>query len=389
MHRIPIDETIVQAVLSEVLGEKLFHKYENGNLSKSELKPFCDKIVQLSEAFNTKNEELGKYLSNPEYLKSYSLYYMFPNIAKLSSLFSYLIKRNNLIESGKSYKVLEVGSGPGSGLLGFLNGVIYHNLLKSCSFDLTPLDFSRESVRMAEKILSKIEGGNISVMPEPFDITEKIPEENFDIIIMANVINELFRDDEEKTSKRAQLLNDIKKNMREAGVVVIIEPSLKKTSRELIELRNLLIKEKILYPVLPCTHTNFCPLSTPEHEDGWCHESYFWDAPAIIDQVDEITGFNKHHVKFSYLVLKKVREKNNSDKYYSLTSQHDAKGFSELMACGENGCERFIYSHKKSKGEHSRVFKKIEKGDIFILKKGSSEGNPSRIYPDDYIEILD
>ncbi len=129
----------------------------------------------------------------------------------------------------------------------------------------------------------------------------------FDFIIMGNVLNELFPGDEQRIEKRsrriAALIHDW---LAPNGFLILMEPALRETSRELLRVRDCLLDMLPLTVYSPCVHSRPCPAVAPGCTSDWCHEDHAWQTPLWIRQIDERTGLRKSSLKYSYVVLNRM-----------------------------------------------------------------------------------
>jgi ribosomal protein RSM22 (predicted rRNA methylase) len=129
----------------------------------------------------------------------------------------------------------------------------------------------------------------------------------FDFIIMGNVLNELFPGDAQRIEKRsrriAALIHDW---LAPNGFLILMEPALRETSRELLRVRDRLLDMLPLTIYSPCVHSQRCPAVAPGSDSDWCHEEHPWQAPPWIRQLDERIGLRKSSLKYSYAVLNRM-----------------------------------------------------------------------------------
>jgi len=300
-------EEITSAVIQTVLGKDIAAKYTQGKLAVSELSAATGKISGFRDMFTARNQEFGNYLSAENQLNAYTLYYLFPNLAKVSAILEYCV-RQKWLTIFPNMKIADIGCGPGVGILGVLNYLLPQYLPEEFpTLRLTAIDQSAQALKLANLINDSLKISSLNVKYQSADLEN--PDANLftekqDLIIMANVVNELYRQKSDFTLKRVNLLkNMLDKHLAEKGLLLIIEPALQKTSRELITVRDLLLKDSNCTVLAPCTHQNNCPLNDDLHKEDWCHEAHYWHNPSLINQIDKLTGMNKHHIKYSFLII--------------------------------------------------------------------------------------
>ena len=373
---------------NKVFLEYTLLKYLSDNrsssLTDSELNSLASDIIELSNLF-TKNREIlpSQYLNNKNLRRAYMMYFLPSNIYKIHLPLKELSLHPQKILSKKEIKILDLGSGPGTTILGILD--FFSKQKKRPSLEFTAIDSVVENLSIAKDLFKLFtENVNIDASLKTFKIniekTEAIPEGSYDIIILSNILNELFYKEEKKIAKRVSFLTTIiRKFLASDGNCIIIEPALRETTREMLEIRDSLVKNGFkIYS--PCLIDEPCPaLSNPK---DWCHEDIPWIPPKIIKEIDKLTGLRKDSLKFSYLVLRKdklslsdILEKNS---YRVVSEPLVSKGKLEFYICGIGG-RRLITMLDKDKTPSNMQFQKLQRGDIVSFRDLIDEGNRFKI----------
>ena len=112
----------------------------------------------------------------------------------------------------------------------------------------------------------------------------------FDLVVAAHLLNELFVDRQpaERVALRVRRIRAWSTLLAPNGVLILIEPALRDTSRELLAVRDQVLAAGGLHVLAPCFWTGPCPALALERD--WCHDA----APVP----------SKPRVDFSYLVLR-------------------------------------------------------------------------------------
>ena len=287
------------------------------------------------------------------------------------------------ILSKKLLKILDLGSGPGTTILGILD--FFSNQKKMPSLEFTAIDSVAENLSIAKDLFKLFtENINIDASLKTFKINiEKagtIPQDTYDIIILSNILNELFYEDNKRIAKRVSFLNTIiDKFLTPDGSCIIIEPALRETTRGMLDVRDNLMKNGFkIYS--PCLIDEPCPaLLNPK---DWCHEDIPWTPPVIIKEIDKLTGLRKDSLKFSYLVLRKdklsltdVLEKNS---YRIVSEPLISKGKLEFYICGHGG-RQLVTRLDKDETPSNEQFQKLQRGDIVSFRDLIDRGNRFKI----------
>jgi hypothetical protein len=115
-------------------------------------------------------------------------------------------------------------------------------------------------------------------------------EGRFPLLVAAHLLNELFveRSPADRVALRARrVLEWARALLAPGGMVILIEPALRETSRELLAVRDALVAAG-LHVVAPCFRQGACPALGSERD--WCHDT----------AADPTRG----RIDFSYLVLR-------------------------------------------------------------------------------------
>ncbi|MBI5749157.1 MAG: hypothetical protein HZA00_08530 [Nitrospinae bacterium] len=407
---------------NKVFLEHTLLKYLSDNryssLTNSELNSLASDIIELSNLFTKERKILSpQYLNNKRLRRAYILYFLPSNIYKIHLPLKELSLHPKKILSKKELKILDLGSGPGTTILGILD--FFSNQKKRPSLEFTAIDSVAENLSIAKDLfklftplhpecptlqgvngklksslkMPHLTGGGVTGFTENINIDaslktfkiniEKagaIPQDTYDIIILSNILNELFYNDEKKNAERVSFLNTIiDKFLTPDGSCIIIEPALRETTREMLEIRDSLVKNGFKIHS-PCLIDDPCPaLSNPK---DWCHEDIPWIPPVIIKEIDKLTGLRKDSLKFSYLVLRKdklslsdILEKNS---YRVVSEPLVSKGKLEFYICGIGG-RRLITRLDKDKTPSNIQFQKLKRGDIVSFRDLIDEDNRFKI----------
>ena len=185
----------------------------------------------------------------------------------------------------------------------------------------------------------------------------------FDLIVAAHLLGELFVDRpfEERIDERARCVRAwTEELLAPSGTVILVEPALRETSRELLAVRDQLLALSDLEIVAPCFWTGACPaLANPR---DWCHDAVA--ASATSDR----------RVDFSYLVLRDRWKPLPGQLSYRVVSDPlPEKGRLKLYACGPTGRHAFIRLDRHEAPPNA-AFGKLVRGDVARIA-GETEAN--------------
>ena len=168
----------------------------------------------------------------------------------------------------------------------------------------------------------------------------------FDLIVAAHLLNELALD----VDGRARLvLGWCRELLEEQGTCILIEPALRKTSRDLLAVRDRLIAAG-LFVVAPCLWQGPCPALARERD--FCHAS----ANCIAQ--------GRSRVDFSYLVLHRRGEACTDTSAFRVVSDPmKDKGRLRFFACGPAG-RLLVTRLDRDRSPDNQLLDEIERGAV-------------------------
>jgi ribosomal protein RSM22 (predicted rRNA methylase) len=318
-------------------------------LPQTLLNPIAAHIKLVAERYTNLRESTIPALSEDESY-AYAAYYLLINIEKITRL----LKMQTEIFTGDNLRVLDYGCGPGTGALALA-------LLRKSAFTLSAIDSNSQMRKVALKLISELKnwGAIRSFELLPIESDVKGP---FDLIIVGHVLNEMPVADQEK------LLVKLLTKLSSTGTLLILESALPKQSRELMAQRDFLLAyDKTLKIVFPCTQQVSCPMLINSTSD-WCHGSMNWNPPHLIRQLDQLTGFNKHTIKYSALIFKRAAldSEVSIGTYRVVAPTEQSKAGHSLSLCGDNFFGKTLLQ-KKSRSDDNIELRRAEHFDLLTL----------------------
>ncbi|HBF11989.1 MAG TPA: hypothetical protein DDW49_01150 [Deltaproteobacteria bacterium] len=356
-----------------------------GPWTDKDLKYFIRGAAELSYAFTQDKRSIPKnYLNHPVYRSGYLLYFLPANILKISSILEQLP-----IDQwpDKTVRILDVGSGPGTSMLGFM--AFQENMCTDRSrpvptFEFTLIDQSASILNEA-KIFHDAYASYLKAKNPAYQSTCRtyagdlrsartgrfLPREKFHFIVMSNFLNECG----ERNQKVEAVLPLAENYLDENGFLLLVEPALRKTSRDLQYIRDeLVVNRKLFHVYAPCLHDEICPLNQINHRD-WCHFYFSWDCPEFIEKADRLLGHKKEWLKASYLLLgRKPRlKKPHMHDWRVISNRIISRGKKELVLCGPKG-RYHARLLDKNVTSGNKNFDFVRRGDLIHLKVPSKAG---------------
>jgi ribosomal protein RSM22 (predicted rRNA methylase) len=318
------------------------------SLSRSQHGPsLAPHIATLSRLFTQGRGELSaRYLDDPALAAGYGAYFLPVNFAKIQMLLNELPKA---WADKPRLSVLDVGAGPGTASLAVRDWLSIHNPSRTTPLHVTAIDHSGAALAELSRLWSlygrQTDRDRLLISTEQLEQLPQIEASSagagqapFDLIIVANSLNELFHDSVDWLERRAGFLARLLSTLRPDGTLMILEPALRSTARALHQVRDRLLEQGLCGVFSPCLHEGPCP-ALVKAED-WCHEERAWEAPPWIAELDQELHFIKDALKFSYLLLRKDGRTivpRRPDVYRVVSERLVYKGEQRAWVCNERG----------------------------------------------------
>lgn len=308
---------IEESIVSQLLPKEAIDQYHSGNIAQVHLKKYIKSIGNLSAQY-LKKENISPGCSELD-AEAYALYYLPINAAKILNTLQYIPKTDDRL-----LRVLDYGCGPGTASLAF------HSLFpKKHRIDL--IDHDPSMLACAKNLTS--------AFVETYGATLTDENKDYDFIFLSNVLSE------NEASKSSKLIQSLVNKLSHKGYIILLEPGSLKITRQLMQLRDsLLHSDQTLSVIFPCPHRLACPML--KLNDQWCHGTLKWTKPKLIDQFDELLGFNKHRIKFSCIIFQK--EGSNSSGYRLIQDPSRSKRGTTLSLCGDGELKTITVPKRKA-----------------------------------------
>jgi ribosomal protein RSM22 (predicted rRNA methylase) len=365
-------------------------------------------VVSLSRLFTTARPSLPvRYLDNPNHAAAYLSYFLPVNLSKIQVLLDELPDNNITGIPDRPMAVLDLGCGPGTGALALLDWLWHRSPERAKSVSVLAADASQVSLQDAKKFWEAycqdvgLTGANLRCVegnlehPLKGDLGKQIARGGpYDLIIMANCLNELFPAAGDPPAERATMVGQLLPFLAPHGTIMIVEPALRQTARALHQMRNHLLKQDLCTVYSPCLHEKACPAL--DHHDDWCHEERPWQTPPAISALDRDVGFIKDALKFSYLLLRtdgRTIVTRSPQTFRVVSELRELKGEKRAWLCNETGRPEVGRLDRKA-SPHNEALDSWHRGAIVQIERivrKEREGKVSpvgRIESDAAVEII-
>lgn len=310
------------------------------------------------------------YMNDPGSLGAYLLYY-WP--------VSYLQTRYALAESGMHpRKLLDLGSGPGAAALACIDAGAVTALAA---------DRSRDALGVTQR-LARTSGVKMQTVFWNGESGAPLPPGSYDCIILGHVLNELWVERSDRIERRLALLERITGRLGPDGRILVLEPALLATSRELLRLRDRLI-ERGLQIMAPCLFPGPCP-ALAAGSDSTCHSEWACELPPLVRDLARAARLDRHSCKTTYLVISKsAPSRAGLAGVFRVVSDPmlNQAGRTRYMICGLEG--RFSLSAKPGEaGPAERIFFSLKRGDLIRVARTETRGSGRGVTPETVLEVL-
>jgi ribosomal protein RSM22 (predicted rRNA methylase) len=389
----PLDllvKLIYEYLYGELLSDAAFQNFPSSRLAE-----IAKGVEELSNLYTRQRQRLSsELLKNADLRKAYLGYFLPCNLVKVRRIFQEILAHpQGAAHFTGRRRLLDIGCGPGTNLLGFLSLLVEGTVLPD-SLECVALDSVRENLQDAEHLFSRYsdrlkQSRDIAPLRTYQTELSHAPsltlKEPFDFVVFGNILNEMFLYQKDRIQKRCELVAGLaQKWLSRDGFLILLEPALKETSRELLLLRDCLLDRTDLRVYAPCVHNLHCPAVAPENFSDWCHEDRSWVSPRLIQAIDALVGNRKESLKYSYAVFNRLglsvaeaahwrqaRNKGNSSSTGEFGSQVwrvvserlEEKGKSFAYFCGVEGRAR-VTRLQKHGSENNQDFGKLERGQV-------------------------
>jgi SAM-dependent methyltransferase len=210
----------------------------------------------------------------------------------------------------------------------------------------------------------------------------------FDLVILANSLNELYCSAADPIAARVEFLESLLQALAPDGTLMIIEPALRETTRVLHQVRDRLVAEGPATVYSPCLHERPCPALV--RKDDWCHEERPWVPPAVVQEIDRVVGFIKDALKFSYLLLRKdclTIAQRGPDVYRVVSEVMVMKGDRRAWLCNETG-RPLVGRLEKARSDANAAFDRWHRGAIVRVEEIERRGAVGRIGGSTKVDLI-
>ncbi len=376
------------------MGRRRIHGSTAGTLSVDErlldaleslYGPFDDRrnLDALAEGLETLHKGLTghrsrfmrrPYLRDPKLLRAYASYVVCAQAPKLGPVLDRLKFSNT-----RPLRVLELGCGPGTGVAAVGLWAQDQGLeIEHLATDRVP-----EALEASQRLADALDLKGVTTVQ--VDLSSPLArqigrQDRFDLVLCMNVLNEL------PMERFSLLIREFAHWLQPDGHLVAIEPAAKEPARHVLELRELFISRG-WFVHAPCPHQEACPAF--EQEDDWCHDSWAFDRPEFMANVDRRVGTRRESLKATWFIFSQVEPSivTGPRRGRVVSDRFEEKGRTHARVCTSDGIVN-LELQKRDRSESNQDFRDIHRYDLIEFDETETVGRRERLQPTSRCERL-
>ena len=204
----------------------------------------------------------------------------------------------------EALRVLDLGAGLGTSTLGVSRVAKKHGLAQR--LDVVAVEHAPRLVDVMQYLCDHAGEVGVPIQLETRELDlERIDPSTlggrFDLIVVGLALNELFVHAADPIAARAAWCESIAERLGDDGVMIVLEPALRTTTREVMTVRERLVASKNVHVVAPCTSEGACPLLRRERD--WCHADDALSLPEPLATIARGAGLRFEGLSYAYLTI--------------------------------------------------------------------------------------
>ena len=318
-------------------------------------------------------ESVQVYLSSKYALAAYLAYFVPASEAQVRRVLAEVS-----LPAAATLRVLDVGSGPGPAVA----AVARRAFGAGKKVEAFALDHSADALGAAKKLWRGAWG---NLQTRQWSAGDALPPGQFEIIVACHALNELFVTDPSRLDRRTAFVLELAAKLAPGGLLVLVEPALRRTGRELLVLRDRLVP-KGFPAIAPCLFQGACP--SIQRAKDWCHSDRPWSAPKFTEAVAKAAELERDTLKYSYVIHtnQPVGERAKDPSLFRIVSEPlPEKGKLRYFGCGGSGRHPLVLLDRY-RAENTTLFADLERGDIIRATGLVASGDGKRLGPTSTLE---
>lgn len=350
-------------------------------------------VARVSQLYTRERGALAELQGDDEALCARLQFFLSRDLLKLHGPVAELVSVGAFPER-EALRVLDLGAGLGAASLGLSRSL---RALGRCErLHVTALDIDPDALELASELcadLTHLPGLPIELVTRVSDLRRGAAGTagSYDVILLGLVLNELEAGG--GAAEVAEQLIRLSGLLREDGVMLVIEPALRETSRALHAVRDVLAARGAApYVFAPCLRRTLpCPML--QRERDYCHERVPGVLPERLAVLARAAGLRDSDLTYSYLTLhrapRSLHELRESPTLLrAVSGSLPSKGKIELWLCGATAAPRGMRLDRHESPANA-AFEQAERGSVLdITAAPSSDEARLRIAADTRVLLL-
>jgi SAM-dependent methyltransferase len=323
---------------------------------------------------------------DPGALRARLCFYFLRDLPKLDRPFAEL-GRVDALPRRDVLRVLDLGAGVGTSTLALARFVARHR--PAARVEVDAVDRDAAALALARRIWSRAEawgGAPIDARTIAMDLSRleaRRLRPPYDVTLLALVWNELSpgEDEDRAAARHLAWLDGVMPWLAEDGVLVILEPALRRETRVLQRVRDRLARAPGQpYVFAPCVRRGDYPMLARARD--WCHERVPLALPETLAALARDAGLREQDLTYSYLTLhmqpRSLRELAREPLWRIVGGPLRSKGKRELLVCGDATAGRARRLDRDASPDNA-VFEELTRGDLASITGAEESGDVVRV----------
>ena len=259
------------------------------------------------------------------------------------------------LPAARPLRVIDLGAGCGAMSLGLVVATDVPLAITAIDKDARALELAAAAV----KALAARRGRAVTFATRTDDATTARLADA-DLVVMGTLLNEL------STEARLAAIERALAALSPDGALIVIEPALRETTRDLHALRDAVIARGSARVFAPCTRA-IAPCPALADPTDWCHEHRAATLPPRTAELARLTHLRDDGLKFSYLVLRtEARPLAEEAHAWRVVGEPRAlKGKVEVRGCSDAGLVP-LRLLRRNRTDGNRELERTTRGELLI-----------------------
>jgi ribosomal protein RSM22 (predicted rRNA methylase) len=361
--------------------EDVLWRVAAARLGEARLRPraLAPAIQELSRRYTTDREHLTGAAAAA--LLAARLLFFGPSDAPKAGVALGELAAAGVLPARRPLRVLDAGAGVGAMTLGLL--AFLREAGGPPALEVTALDGDGPALALGAAALAaaaSLAGAAARVVTRVADVRreEELPAGPFDLVLAGSVLNELWPGAPDRHARRAALAGALARRLAPDGALIVIEPALREVTRDLEEVRTLLLAAGLTV-FAPCPHAAVCPMLARERD--WCHEARRLEPSPHLAALTRLTGLRQSEVRFAYLTLRlggPTLAAARAAAWRTVSHPLPGKGKTTLDLCGDGRRVR-VERLTRDRAAHNEALDEAARGDLLSIDPLPGPGEAVRL----------